>query len=596
MKTSIVCFGLLVAVMSLPAVAAPPANVSSADQQLHSLLHREWQRHLRENPVAASLEGFHQYDDRWGDISLAAIAKSHREDKQALADLYKIDHDALSPENQLNYELFDYKLTDQIAGYKFHDYLLALNQLGGIQTSGSLTHTLRFNTEADYANWIKRLQTFDRHMDQTIALLQEGIREGMTEPKVVMKRIPHQIAAQIVKDPEKSAFYRPFKKMPDTIPAAKQAELRAAAKKAIADVVVPSFRKFQTFFNGTYLPHCRDNIAATTLPNGKAYYAYVVRHYTTTDMTPRQIHELGLKKVAEIHAEMEKIFKQIGFKGSYKEFLHYLRTNPRFYYKDPKDLLEAYRAAAKRVDPELVKFFPIDLLPRVTYGVRPIPASLAPDTYPAYSVEPAGDGSVAGYMAVNLYKPEERPKYDIQVLTCHEGRPGHQLQIPISQELKNVPNFRRFSYINAFGEGWALYSETLCDDMGLYDNPYSRFGYLDYQMWRAVRLVVDTGMHQFGWSRERAIKYFEANTALSVENLTNEVDRYIAWPGQALAYMIGEMTIQDLRQQAQKALGSKFDIRAFNGVVLEHGTLPMKVLRHEVDQWIQQQKAKAGKA
>jgi uncharacterized protein (DUF885 family) len=576
-------FALTLASMPSAESAQPAAHSS---RRLHALFKHQWQRHLRENPIAASLDGFHAYDDQWPDVSLAAIAREHRENKQALAALEKIDRTTLPAKTRLSYDLFAYKLKDRIAGYQFHGYLLALNQLGGIQTAATLTHQLRFKSTKDYANWVKRLQSFAPYMDQTIALLRAGIKKGMTEPKVVMKRVPHQIAAQIVKKPEKSPFYRPFKHMPATISAAKQAALKTAAKKAIATVIVPAYKKFQAFFNHVYLPAARTTIAASKLPNGKAYYAYLVHHYTTTKMTPKQIHRLGLKKVASIHAQMAKLFHKIGFKGSYKDFLHHLRSDPRFYYKDPKKLLEAYRAAAKRVDPHLVKFFPVKLLPHVPYGVRPIPMSLAPDTYPAYSVPPAGDGSVAGYMAVNLYKPKSRPKYDIQVLTCHEARPGHQLQIPIAMEIKGLPNFRRFSYFNSFGEGWALYAETLCNEMDLYDTPYKRFGYLDYQMWRAVRLVVDTGMHDFGWSRARAIQYFKDNTALSVENITNEVDRYIAWPGQALAYMIGEMTIQHLRQKATKALGENFDVRKFHAAVLEHGSLPMSVLKQVIDRWI----------
>ncbi|HET6725730.1 MAG TPA: DUF885 domain-containing protein [Gammaproteobacteria bacterium] len=586
MRIFVLSAALLAIVSAAP---APAASRADAVKALHALFHNQWQRYLREHPIAASLDGFHAYDDQWPEVALQDIAREHHEDEQALAALRDIDRGMLPIDEQLNYDLFDYKLKDSLAGYKFHGYLLALNQLGGIQTTATLTRQLRFNTAKDYDNWVTRLQTFAPYMDQTIGLLRQGIKEGITEPGVVMKRVPHQIAAQIVDDPASSPFYRPFRHMPDTIPAAQQAQLRAAAKKAIATVVIPAFKKFQAFFNDTYLPACRDTIAADRLPNGEARYAYLVRHYTTTNMTPKQIHQLGLHKVAAIHAAMEKIFKQVGFKGSYKTFLHHLRTDPRFYYKDAQKLLEAYRAAAKRVDPHLVEFFPVKLLPHVPYGVRPIPMSLAPDTYPAYSVPPAGDGSVAGYMAVNLYKPESRPKYDIQVLTCHEARPGHQLQMPIAMELHGLPNFRRFSYFNAFGEGWALYSETLCDEMGLYDNPYARFGYLDYQMWRAVRLVVDTGMHDFGWSRDRAIQYFKDNTALSVENITNEVDRYIAWPGQALSYMIGEMTIQDLRAKAEKALGEHFDVRAFHAVVLGHGSLPMSVLRQVVDRRIEAQ-------
>jgi len=559
---------------------------NAATVALHTLIKNAWQREMREHPLEASADGFHEYDGEWPDVSLTALVKQQLENIQTLKDLAKIDYGQLGSEDQLNYDLFKYRYQLQIQGYNLEDYLMPMNQLDGIQNLKSISRTLRFENTQDYENYIKRLQTLNVFMDQTIDLLKEGVKRGMTEPQVVMQRIPHQIAANIVTNPDDSGFYAPFKKMPEIIPAAEQKRLRAAAKAAITDVVVPAYKKLQKYYDEDYLPHCRTSIAAEALPNGKAYYAYMVRQYTTTDMTPEQIHKLGLQKVAEIHAEMEKVFKQVGFKGSYQDFLHYLRTDPRFYYKDPQALLEAYRAAAKNVDPHLVQYFPVWLLPRVPYGVRAIPDSLAPDTYPAYSVPPAGDFSVAGYMEVNLYKPESRPKYDIQVLTCHEGRPGHQLQIPIAMQMHNLPDFRRFDYYSSYGEGWALYTETLCNEMGLYNDPYSKFGYLDYQMWRAVRLVVDTGMHSEGWTRAQAIKYFEDNTALSVQNINTEVDRYIAWPGQALSYMIGEIEIQNLRKQAENALGSKFDIKAFHAAVLEHGNLPLTVLKQVVDQWI----------
>ncbi len=567
--------------------AANQAPDNQATIALRNLVKTSWQREMREHPLEASADGFHEYDGVWPDVSLTAIAREHAENLQTLKDLAAIDRSQLTGEDQVTYDLFEYRYQDQVEGYSFGDYLMPMNQLDGIQTLSTLTQTLRFENTQDYENYIKRLQSLNVFMGQTIDLLKEGVKHGMTEPKVVMQRIPHQIAANVVANPEDSAFYAPFKKMPVIISAAEQDRMRAAAKVAIMNVVVPAYKKLQKYYDEDYLPRCRTSIAAESLPNGKAYYAFQVRRYTTTDMTPEQIHQLGLQKVAEIHAEMEKIFKQVGFKGSYQDFLHYLRTDPRFYYKNPQDLLEAYRAAAKTVDPHLVQYFPIWLLPRVPYGVYPIPASLAPDTYPAYSVPPAGDFSVAGYMAVNLYKPESRPKYDIQVLTCHEGRPGHQLQIPIAMQMHDLPDFRRFDYYSSYGEGWAVYTETLCNEVGLYDNPYSKFGYLDYQMWRAVRLVVDTGMHSEGWTRAQAVKYFEDNTALSLQNINTEVDRYIAWPGQALSYMIGEIEIQNLRKQAEQALGPKFDIKAFHAAVLEHGNLPLTVLKQVVNQWIQ---------
>ncbi|MGH8325921.1 MAG: DUF885 domain-containing protein, partial [Steroidobacteraceae bacterium] len=578
---------------AVPATAAgsspAEAPASPAAAALHDLMKAEWLREMREDPLEASADGFHQYDAFWPHVSLATLAREHQEDIQTLKDLASIDRSALAGEDRISYDLFKYRYQMRVEGYGLKGYLMPVNELDGIQTLQTLTHTLRFQNEADYRNFLHRLQTFRPYMEQTIALLKQGVADGMTEPQVVMRRVPHQIAAYVVTDPAKSPMYEPFEQMPDIIPAGEQASLRAAAKAAIAKEVTPAYRELEQYFDHDYLPHCRTSIAAEALPNGNAYYAFQVRQYTTTDLTPAQIHAMGLRKVAEIHAQMEQVFEQVGFKGSYKDFVHYLRTNPRFYYKDPKRLLEAYRNAAKRVDPLLVTEFPVWILPRVPYGIRPIPASLAPDTYPAYSVPPAGDGSVAGYMAVNLYKPQSRPKYEIQVLTCHEARPGHQLQIPIEMELTNLPDFRRFDYYSSFGEGWALYTETLCDQMGLYDDPYSKFGYLDYQMWRAVRLVVDTGMHSEGWTRAQAVRYFQDNSALAEQNIETEVDRYIAWPGQALSYMIGEMDIQRLRKKAQDELGPRFDIKGFHAAVLEHGALPLTVLDQVVDRWIQSQ-------
>ena len=594
---------LLLAVLLSTGAAGLPASSARADagapvgpaaQALHDLMQTEWMREMREDPLSASADGFHEYDGLWPDVSLAAIARQHQEDIQTLKDLAAIDRSRLTGEDAISYDLFKYRYQMQVEGYGLKGYLMPMNELEGIQTLRTLTESLRFANDADYRHFVQRLQTFKPYMDETIALLKQGVTDGMTEPHVVMARVPHQIDAYVVADPAQSPLYAPFNKMPDIIPPVEQSRLRAEAKAAIAQEVTPAYRKLQQYFDNDYLPHCRSSIAAQALPNGKAYYAFQVREYTTTDLTPAQIHAMGLSKVAQIRAQMERIFEQVGFKGSYKDFVHYLRTDPRFYYEDPKQLLDAYRAAAKRVDPLLVNEFPVRILPRVPYGIRPIPASLAPDTYPAYSDPPAGDGSVAGYMSVNLYKPRSRPKYEIQVLTCHEGRPGHQLQIPIGMELRNLPDFRRFDYYSSYGEGWALYTETLCDDMGLYDDPYSRFGYLDYQMWRAVRLVVDTGMHSEGWTRAQAVRYFEDNSALAEQNIDTEVDRYIAWPGQALSYMIGELDIQRLRKKAEDTLGSRFDIKAFHAAVLEHGALPLTVLDRVIDQWIQDQQSGRG--
>ncbi|MGH8401188.1 MAG: DUF885 domain-containing protein, partial [Gammaproteobacteria bacterium] len=554
---------------TLSCVPVSHAADDAPAQALHKLFQSEWDRGMRESPLTASDLGDRRYNDQWGDASLTALERYHAEDQAAYQALLKIDRSQLSAQDKVSYDLFKWQHEDGEQSWKFHEYLFPLNQLGGIQTVGDYAQSLRFTTLKDYQDWLKRMQTFAPYMDQTIALLQQGVDQGYTLPKVVAERIPQQIEANIVSDPTRSVFYLPFKNIPDSIDAATAKQLQSDARKAIADVIAPAFKRLDVFFTRTYVPHARTNLAATSLPDGKAYYAYLVRHFTTTDMTPEQVHELGLKKVAEIHQQMLDIIKQVKFKGSFADFLHYLRTDPKFYYQNPDDLLEAYKAQAKTIDPLLVTQF--HKLPRIPWGVKVIPADQAPNTYPAYSYPPAADGSRAAYMYVNLYKPETRPKYEIPVLTCHEGRPGHALQLSLATELTDLPNFRRFGYYNAYGEGWALYSEVLCREMGVYDTPYKQFGALSYQSWRAVRLVVDTGIHYYGWTRQQAVDYMKANTALTDQNIDTEVDRYIAWPGQALSYMIGELTILKLRDEAKQKLGDKFDIKAFNDEILSNG-------------------------
>jgi uncharacterized protein (DUF885 family) len=575
---------------------------NAATTALHQLFDREWDRNMRENPIYASDLGDYRYNDKWPDTSLAAVQKYHGEDQQALADILKIDRNALSPQDQVSYDLFKWQLDDDNDSYKFHEYVFPLNQLGGIQTVGDITiQSLHFEKLKDYQDWLTRLKTFTPYMDQTIALLQQGVDEQRVLPKVVAERIPQQISDNIVTDVTKSPFYAPFLKKPDFIDAKTFTAMQAEAKDSIDNIEMPAFKKLQDFFNSTYLPKARTALAVTTLPDGQAYYAYLVRHFTTTDETPQQVHDIGLAKVKEIHARMEQVIKSTGFKGDFAAFLKYLRTDPKFYYKNPEDLLEAYQAQAKMIDPLLVKEF--GHLPRVPWGVTVIPADQAPNTYPAYSMQPAADGSRAAFMAVNLYKPETRPKYEIPVLTCHEGRPGHALQIPLAMEMTDLPQFRRNGYFNVYGEGWALYSEALCDEMGVYNDPktgkpdpYKEFGMLSYQMWRAVRLVVDTGIHEYGMTREQAVQMFKDNTALTDQNIGTEVDRYIAWPGQALSYMTGEIEIQRLRKQAEDKLGPKFDIRGFHDVILENGTVPLSVLDTIVDGWIASQQQKPASA
>ncbi|HTT00546.1 MAG TPA: DUF885 domain-containing protein [Steroidobacteraceae bacterium] len=584
MRVLCLCLASTLVGLTLSATCLAAAPTASGVATLHALFDQEWAREEREDPVAASLRGDRMYNGRWPDRSLATIEASHRADLEALAALARIDRGALPPEEQLNYDLFQWKYQDRLQSWHFHEYVFPLNQLDGIQTSDELTQRLRFTTLKDYQDWLGRLRSFGSYMDQTLALLKQGVDEGRVLPKVVVERIQLQITMNAGARPEKSPFYAPFltpAKLGD--PAAMRA-LQSAARTAIASNVIPAFQRMREFFARTYAPHARSALAVTTLPEGDAYYRYLVRHFTTTQMQPEQVHELGLKLMSDIHGEMLQAMQQADFKGSFADFLEFLRSAPRFHYTDGAQLLAAYKVEAKTIDPLLVGEF--GRLPRIPWGIEPIPADQAPNTYPAYSVDPAADGSRAAYMDVNLYKPETRPIYEIPVLTCHEGRPGHALQLSLATELKDLPNFRRFGYFNAYGEGWALYAETLCGEMGLYDDPYKRFAALSYQMWRAVRLVVDTGIHRYGMSRASAVDLFMKNTALSQQNIETEIDRYIAWPGQALCYMIGERKIRELRERATRMLGPRFDVKEFHDVILQGGTMPLDVLEKVVDDWI----------
>ena len=551
---------------------------------LHELFTTEWDYEMQQHPEEASNLGDRRWNDRWTDESLDAHAKRYQHNQEVLVRLKKIDRNALSPAEQLNYDLFQKRYEDRVEGYKFHWFLLPLNQREGIQTIDDLADAFRFETVKDYEDWVARLHAFPVLMDQTIEVMRQGIRERMVHPKVIMQRIPAQIDKQLVSDPSQSGFYKPFLHMSKNISAADQQRLQAAAKQEITQRVVPAYQKFKQFFVSEYLPAGYDQVGAWQLPHGDELYGYDVRHYTTTNQTPEQVHQTGLREVARINNEMQRVMEQAGFKGSREEFFKFLRTDPQFFYKTPDELFEAYKATAKTVDPNLVKVF--RTLPRQPYGVEAIPASFAPDTTTAYYRAGAPDGSRAGTYFVNLYKPDTRPKWEMMALTLHESVPGHHLQIARAQEMGEMPMFRRTGGYTAFVEGWGLYAESLGDDMGLYADPYSKFGQLTYEMWRAVRLVVDTGIHAKHWTREQAIQYFKENAPKHELDIVNEIDRYIAWPGQALAYKTGELKIKELRAHARQELGDKFDIKEFHDVVLGSGSLPLDILERNVNDWI----------
>jgi uncharacterized protein (DUF885 family) len=575
-------WGLIVVSACLSAASAAEPN--AATRALHALFDADWEFGLREFPTWASHLGDKRYNDRWPDVSREAIERRHARQRDLLRQLDDISLGDLSPADRLNYRLFRRQIESDIEGHQYRAFLMPLDMRNGIQDESSVADSLSFDSVRDYEDWLARLRAFPAYIEQTTALMRQGIQEGIVQPEIVMRRVPAQIRRQTVDDPTDSLFYKPFKSFPADISTADRERLQREAQAAIREQIVPAFRRFGEFFEQEYLPKCLAGVGAWQLPKGQEFYAFKAREFTTTSLTPQEIHDLGLQEVARIRQEMEAIKEQVKFEGSLLEFFEHLRTAPEFYYSDPQELLTAYQAFCKRVDPLLPKVF--KTLPRIPYGVEPIPEHMAPDTTAAYYRPPAADGSRAGTYFVNLYKPDSRPKYEIAALSLHEAVPGHHLQLALSTELPDMPMFRRFSGFTAYVEGWALYSESLGSELGVYDDPYSKFGQLTYEMWRAIRLVVDTGMHAQQWDRSRAIDYFRQNAAKSELDIVNEIDRYIGWPGQALAYKIGELKIQELRRRSKEQLGDRFDLREFHDLVLAQGAVPLDVLETVVDDWI----------
>lgn len=587
-----VCFTLL----SVAAATATgqQAEPNAATRALHALFDEAWEKDMGDDPLKATYLGDRRYERGWPDLSPAAIQQRYTSNLERSTRLAGIDRAALSTRDQLSYDLFAFEFRNRVLAYDYKPYLYELRPREGVQTASEQAELLPFANVADYDNWIAKLKALDRYVDQWRALLEMAVREKRTQPRSIMERVVPQLASLIGPNAEESPFYEPFERMPDSIPAAERTRLQAEGKNAIATVVIPAYTRFDKFFREKYLPASRKSDGIWDTPGGDAFYRALAQFHTTTKLTPDEIHAIGLKEVARIRGEMDRIIQQVGFKGSFQDFLAFLRNDPQFYYKTPDELFRAYAVMSKQIDPELVKLF--RRLPRTPYGVRPIPMTSAPNTTTAYYQGPAIDGTRAGYYYVNLYKPEVRPKYEMEVLTLHEAVPGHHLQIALAQEQDDLPTFRRNADATAFVEGWALYTESLGEQLGLYKDPYSKFGQLTYDMWRAVRLVVDTGIHAKHWTRQQAIDYFKANAAKTEQDIINEVDRYISWPGQALAYKIGQLRILELRALAQKELGPRFDIREYHDVVLSNGAVPLDVLEKLVRDWIARKSAEPAPA
>jgi uncharacterized protein (DUF885 family) len=578
--------------------AARPADANRAADAaaaLHALFSEDWQYSLREDPLFATSVGDNRYNDRLPAVSPADLARRDERDRATLGRLHAIARALLGEADRVSYDLFERGLVENLEQYRLRTWLQPITAEGGFHTDFSrLPEEVPLATERDYDNYVSRLRAFPTYAAQYTAILRQGIAAGITLPRVVMQGFTDAIAMHVTADATRSVFWQPFTHFPATLAEATRERLRQAGRAAIQEAVVPAYRDFLVFMRDEYIPHARATISAADLPHGRELYAWAVRHYTTLDLTPEAVHTLGLQEVERIHGEMLAVMRQTGYRQGLPEFLEFLRTDPRFYPRTAEELLAHAALIAKRMDGKLPSLF--KHLPRQPYGIAPVPADLAPKyTGGRYDGAPI-DSRRAGTYWVNTYALNTRPLYNLEALTFHESVPGHHLQGALQQELRDLPDFRRFVYIEAFGEGWGLYSEWLGLEAGFYQDPYSNFGRLSYEMWRACRLVVDTGLHAMGWSRDRAIAYMAANTALSRHEIETEVDRYISWPGQALAYKLGELRIKQLRREAEAALGARFDVRDFHDAVLHNGTVTLPMLERQVHDYVEAARREARQA
>ena len=559
--------------------------------RLHELFALDWDYSNTEYPESATYSGYKGQNGRWTDLSLAAIARRKNELKSPLAVITSIDRASLSTKDQLNYDLFRRGTEDAIAGTRFPAEYLAIDARSGPQLLSQIMELNPNATVQDYEDIVSRVDGLATVIDQTIVLLQKGLDAKVTAPRITLRDVPAQVQGLLTADPLKSPVLVMFTRFPQEIPASEQKRLTAAAVASYTTKVKPAYERLYAFLTRTYIPGARETVGMSALPDGAAWYAYNVRIQTTTNRTPEQIHQIGLAEVKRIRGKMDSVMTSIGYKGTFAQFTNFLRTDPKFFFTDSADLVRAYRDIVKRIDPELIHLF--GHLPRLPYGVATIPSYSAKSATTAYYQPGSYEAGRPGYYYVNTYALDTRPKWEMEALSSHEAVPGHHLQIAIAQELTDLPNFRRYGGYTAFVEGWALYSESLGSRIGLYKDPYSKFGQLTYEMWRAIRLVIDTGIHSQGMTRQQAIDYFEANSAKTHNDIVVEVDRYITTPGQALAYKSGELEIKDLRAYAEQQLGDKFDIREFHDQVLGQGALPLDVLDARIRAWVAEKKTKA---
>ena len=580
----ITLFGTLYSMLLM----SSPLQAATDSEAFKALYEKEWSFRLAEFPTLATSVGVHDYDDRLAHVGMADQKRRYAFWRDIRSGLDDISCENLDRGECINYRIFKRQMDRAIADFEVRGYLIPFNSDWGFYMAWSrLPDETDFVSAGDYRNYLSRLAEIPAVMDEYIALMREGLKTGMTQPRIILDGRDKPIRAQLVKLVEQSGFFAPLINMPPTVTNGDRAALLEKARTVIADGIIPAYQRLLDFYHDEYVPGARTTIGASRLPGGKRFYREQIRQYATVDMSPAEIHDIGLKEVARIRQEMHEIIEDIGFEGGFSEFLEFLRTDPQFYAKTPHELLAEASYFAKKIDGRLPQLF--GHMPRQPYGVAPVPDDIAPFYTVGRYVGAPLSSHRGGYYWGNTYALESRPLYALPALTLHEAAPGHHTQIALASEQRDQPPFRRNDYISAYGEGWALYAEKLGVEMDIYETPYQHFGRLTYEMWRACRLVIDTGVHAMGWSREQAQEYLAANTALSIHGITTEVDRYISWPGQALSYKLGEYTIWQLRRDAEFRLGSDFDIRAFHDFILALGSVPLDILQDEVGRWVTEQ-------
>lgn len=580
--------------------ASEPVEEAAVDvsAQLNELYHEYDEEFLALNPIFATFRGDHRFNDQWfphDPLSDEYLAASYDIDKRYLARLNAIDPSGLDENDRLTYDMFkldrENAIERQDMGFNEFELLAPVSQFFSVPNflvmMGTGATGQPFNTPEDYAAWIKRSSGFANHVDLSITKMREGVEVGVVRPRVLMEKTLPQLAAQVVENPEESDFWQPVTRMPDSISDEDRARIAADYRDHISNVLVPAYAKLHDYIRDEYMQHTRDSVGQSEVPGGKEYYAFMVRETTTTDYTPEEIHEIGKREAERLYAEMERVKNEVGFEGDLQAFFTHLRTDPQYYYDNEQDLLDDYDALRNKINPALDKSF--DVKPKADYIVKPVEAFRAKSMAAAQYFMGTPDGTRPGIFYVNTYDLAARPNYVMEALSLHEASPGHHFQISIKQEVDGLPAFRRFGGYTAFEEGWGLYAESLGKELGLYTDPLQYFGALHFDIWRANRLIVDTGMHALGWTREDAIEWMKSNQPITDTDVVAEVERYIAIPSQALAYKIGQLKIRELRTRAEEALGDKFDVREFHNQVLTTGSLPLVVLEAKIDRWIESQ-------